>query len=370
MLSLLHSLGLFLEPLLAIFANLLLQELVVALTTLAGDILEHLALSKGLGRVLFTIGRDGHAHVARLEAEQVTQSTNARGLGVFLLVLHLGVELLASNGFATGEFRGDVLAFEGLEDLADIAVLHSVDVFEERNQADELLVLGVTLPGVEDNRVFGLFANIPGLGVDDDDLGKIAVKVRKVLQKLATDERLPWIETRTNLDNLAVLVLGGFAVEGPHDESEGVQFANQWLAHGERNRCEKNQLIVLAQVAHKVVHSGALGDSPSVLSGPLAVDKQIIQAEAESVGALEGRVGIGKELVKSGILVVGNGLVPSGVYTSPPQADAPAIGHVRVACRLNFVFPVASQVNHATDGTRSSQPEHESCPPFAVALIR
>jgi hypothetical protein len=58
-----------------------------------------------------------------------------------------------------------------------------VDVLEEGNQGDELLVVTVALPGVEDDGVFGLLADVLRVRVDDDDLGQVTVQVRQVLLK-------------------------------------------------------------------------------------------------------------------------------------------------------------------------------------------
>lgn len=67
----LHHGGFFLEPLLAVLADLLLELHVVSLAALAGNVLEHLALREGLGGVLLAFGGDHHAHVARIETEEV-----------------------------------------------------------------------------------------------------------------------------------------------------------------------------------------------------------------------------------------------------------------------------------------------------------
>lgn len=82
LLGLFHHDLLLLEPLLAVLANLLLQELVVALATLAGEILQHLALGKGLAGVLLALGEHGHAHVAGLQAEQAAEGTDAGAMAV------------------------------------------------------------------------------------------------------------------------------------------------------------------------------------------------------------------------------------------------------------------------------------------------
>lgn len=174
------------EPLGAVLTDLLLEQLVVALSALTSNVLQHLALRKRLVGVLLALGCDSHAHVVGAEAEHLAQSTHARGLVVLgLFCLELGIELFTSNGLATGKFGGDVLAFERLQDLAHIRVLHGVDVFEEGDEADELLVVGVALPGVEDDGVLGLLADVAGVGVDDNDLGQITVEVRQILQRLA-----------------------------------------------------------------------------------------------------------------------------------------------------------------------------------------
>ena len=105
------------------------------------------------------------------------------GLECFgLLRLQLLVELSAGNGLAARKFGGDVFALKRLEDLAHIGVLHGVNVFKEGDQANEVIVLGLSLPGVENDGVLGLLANVRGFGVDDDNLGEVTVKVGKVLR--------------------------------------------------------------------------------------------------------------------------------------------------------------------------------------------
>lgn len=94
-----------------------------------------------------------------------------------LLLSKLLVEFLSSNGFSAGKFGGDVLSFKGLENLSHVGVLHGVDIFEEGNQSYELLVAGLTLPGVQNNGVLRLFADVGGVGVEDNDLGQITVEV-------------------------------------------------------------------------------------------------------------------------------------------------------------------------------------------------
>lgn len=91
------------------------------------------------------------------------------------------VELLASNGLTAGKLGGDMLAIKGLENFADIRVLHGVNVLEEGDEANEVLVVAVTLPGVEDNGVLGLVADVLGIGVDNYDLGEVSVQIREVL---------------------------------------------------------------------------------------------------------------------------------------------------------------------------------------------
>ena len=162
-------------------ADITLHGLVVALTAFTGNVLQHLTLGKGLVRVLFALGGHSHAHVAGLHAEGASESTEAGRLGVLSLSSQLGVELLAGDGLTTRKFGGNVLAVKGLEDLADVGVLHRVDVFEERNQGNQFLVVGISLPGIEDNGVLGLLADMLGIGINDDDLGQVTVEVGKIL---------------------------------------------------------------------------------------------------------------------------------------------------------------------------------------------
>ncbi|KAI6748182.1 hypothetical protein HG531_008724 [Fusarium graminearum] len=176
----LHHRSFFLEPLLSVLADLLLELHVVPLTTLTGNVLQHLALCESLGGVLLTIGRHHHVHVAGLEAEHVTQGTNTGTMLVLVSEL-LGLELLAGNSLTAGELGGNVLAVERLDHLADVGVLHGMNVLKEGNEVDEVLVVFVTLPGVKNNGVIGLVADMLGLGVDDDHLGQVTVKVGEVL---------------------------------------------------------------------------------------------------------------------------------------------------------------------------------------------
>lgn len=174
LLCLLLQCSLLLEPLLAILTNHLLNLLVVALSALARNVLQHLALSKCVRWVDLAIGNDHQVHVLGLETEQATQCRHAGGALVRVLAA-LGLKLLVKGGasetFAARELGWDVLVLKGLENLAHVGVLHGVDVFEERDQAGELLVLRVTFPGWQDNGVLGLSADVRGIGVDNDYFG-------------------------------------------------------------------------------------------------------------------------------------------------------------------------------------------------------
>lgn len=56
-----------------------------------------------------------------------------------------------------------------------------MDVLEEGDEADQVLVVGSALPGIEDNRVLRLLSNVALVGVEDDDLGQVSVQVRQIL---------------------------------------------------------------------------------------------------------------------------------------------------------------------------------------------
>lgn len=179
LLGLFHHLLLLLEPLLAVLANVLRHELVVALTALARNVLEHLALGKGLAGALLTLGLH-HAHVARLEAEHVAEGTHAGDLGLALGLVTL-LELAAHDGLAARKLLGDVLALKGLDDAADVVVFHGMDVLEEGNHVDEAAVTGVAVPRRKNDGIVGLLAYKLRIRVDDDDLGEVTVKVGKIL---------------------------------------------------------------------------------------------------------------------------------------------------------------------------------------------
>jgi hypothetical protein len=93
------------------------------------------------------------------------------------LLSQLLVELFSSNGLSASELGRDVLSFEGLENFSHIGVLHGVDVFEEGNQSHKLFIVRIALPRFHDDGVFGLLTDMGGLGVEDDDLGKITIEV-------------------------------------------------------------------------------------------------------------------------------------------------------------------------------------------------
>ena len=91
------------------------------------------------------------------------------------------LESVTHGLLALGEFNGDVGALERLQDRTHIFDTHTGHVLEERNQSHERLVLRVTLPFVENNRVLGLQARMFFLGVNHNHLGQISVQVRKIL---------------------------------------------------------------------------------------------------------------------------------------------------------------------------------------------
>jgi hypothetical protein len=82
------------------------------------------------------------------------------------LLLDLFLEALSSHSFTFRKFGGDVFAFEGLDGFAYVGVVHCVDIFEEGDQGNELFVLHLSLPFLEDDGVFGLLFGVVGVGVD------------------------------------------------------------------------------------------------------------------------------------------------------------------------------------------------------------
>ena len=177
LLGLLLGLLLHLEPHLSVLLDLLLHGQVVAHATFTLNILDHLALGKSLGRVLLTLHGHG-VQLAGLDTEAGTERAQASLLGLGgdeLVVLGTG------NGLSTSELGGDVLALEGLEDLANITVVHGVDELKEGDEGHKLIVLRVTLPLGQDDGVFGLGTHVLGVGINDDDFGQVSVQIRKVL---------------------------------------------------------------------------------------------------------------------------------------------------------------------------------------------
>lgn len=58
-----------------------------------------------------------------------------------------------------------------------------MDVFEEWDQTNEVLVVRVALPWLQNDGVLGLLSNMALIGVDDNDLREIAVEVGKILRE-------------------------------------------------------------------------------------------------------------------------------------------------------------------------------------------
>jgi len=56
-----------------------------------------------------------------------------------------------------------------------------VNVFQERDQPDQALVVGVAFPRVEDNGVFPVLPDVSGICVDDNDLGQVSIEIGQVL---------------------------------------------------------------------------------------------------------------------------------------------------------------------------------------------
>ena len=115
------------DPLVAILADLLLHQLVLLLAALPHLVLERLALLQALGEAVFHAVEAGAALRFRAQgvAEEAHGSAGPFGfcLGVFF------AEFVADLGFAPGEFRGDVGAFEGFEDFPCVAGVKGGDEF-------------------------------------------------------------------------------------------------------------------------------------------------------------------------------------------------------------------------------------------------
>lgn len=180
---LLHS-SLLLEPLLAVLADHLLHLLVVLLPALARDVLQHLALRKCSGWVLFAFGNNHDAQVLGLKPKEPAEGRHAT-LALVWVLLALGLELLVELGtrdsLTSCELGRDVLALKGLENLAHVAVLHGVDVFEEWDKRHQLLILGVAGPFRQYYCVLRLGADVLVARIDHDDFGKVSVQVGEVL---------------------------------------------------------------------------------------------------------------------------------------------------------------------------------------------
>ena len=65
-----------------------------------------------------------------------------------------------------------MFAFESLQTRADIGDTNGGNVFEVGNQLDQLLVLWLSLPRLEQDGVFGLGLDVVWVGVDDDGLAE------------------------------------------------------------------------------------------------------------------------------------------------------------------------------------------------------
>ena len=70
---------------------------------------------------------------------------------------------------------------KGGEDGAGVFGVHGGDVFEEGDEGDKFIVVGVAFPFGEDDGVFGLEFGVGGDGVDEDGFGEGAVEVGEIL---------------------------------------------------------------------------------------------------------------------------------------------------------------------------------------------
>lgn len=112
------------------------------------------------------------------DPQSIAKEANTRVLGTTLLLFReLVLELLPRDGFALGEFRGDVLAFEGLDGFAHVGHGHGVDVFEEGDQGDEFFVFDVAFPRLENDSVSGVLLGVRRFRVDHDYFGEVTVEV-------------------------------------------------------------------------------------------------------------------------------------------------------------------------------------------------
>jgi hypothetical protein len=164
------------QPLLPLLPNLLINQLIVLLAPLPNLIPQHLPL--GQRRRIDPI----NCWLA-LDAEERADTPTNAAFGLLLALLgETGFELLAEKFLALGEFGGDVGAFKGAEDLADVVEAHGGDVFEEGDELNEGLVVRVAGPWGEDDGVIGLVFGVAGHRVDHDDFGEIAIQIGEVLK--------------------------------------------------------------------------------------------------------------------------------------------------------------------------------------------
>lgn len=94
------------------------------------------------------------------------------------------------------------------------------------------------------------------------------------------------------LDIFTVFVACGFSEEGPHDDAVGIQFSDDGVARHGRETGEDDEFVVLTQVPEEVVYAWSLCHSPTMLSSPLAMHQEILQAQNQSVGSLPCRIRI------------------------------------------------------------------------------
>lgn len=172
----------------------------------------------------------------------------------------------------------------------------------------------------------------------------------------------------TYLDVLSILVLGGFTEQGPADDAVGVKLPEHLIGHHAGHAGEKDEFVVLVEVAEEVVDTRTLGHTPSMLTAPLAVHQEVLQTQHKSVRLTHVGVLIGQQLGEGRVLVVAGDIAQAGLGTVVHESEAPTRWHIGVGLLFLLGLPVAAQIGHTTSTCQQEQDIHQVGHASALAI--
>ena len=178
-------------------------------------------------------------------------------------------------------------------------------------------------------------------------------------------------ERKTHFDILPILVPRRLAEERPHDEhAKGIQAPIPRLRNHARHARKQHELIVLAQIAHKVIDARPLRHPPPGLPRPILVQQEILHAQHERVRPLPRGLRVRQEFGERRLVVVVQRGTQAGLEAVVEEHDAPAVGRARVRRLFLRAFPVAPEEDGAREEEREHAAEHVAREALSPSVAR